>query len=574
MRKIQPQSNAAEFTVSEISGALRQTIEETYGNVRVRGEISGYRGPHSSGHAYFALKDDKARLEAVIWRTAMQNLKFKPEEGLEVIAGGHLSSYAGSSKYQLIIESLEPAGEGALMALLAARRQKLALEGLFDTERKKPLPFMPHIIGVITSPSGAVIRDIIHRIKDRFPLHILVWPVRVQGETTGAEVAAAIRGFNALPGSLSPLLFTNPGAASLLPPPPGIFVDGAPPQAGLSNLAPFFVQGAPHPGADSCLLLPSDSLSAPCRLPTTRRAPGADSSLRPPPANPGALPRPDLLIIARGGGSLEDLWGFNDEDLVRAAAQSSLPIISAIGHETDWTLLDYAADRRAPTPTGAAEMAVPVKAELAADLGGLQARLGRANGRLLQQNRQNLRALSRAFPGLDRLLSEPRRKLDDMSRRLGRALLQAVHYKRSIFAGAARQVSFYLITRPLAEKRHLCQNLAARLLHNFRQYRAIQRQKLAMPARLLHSLSYENILERGFALVFDQKSALIRRVQAVAPGQELGLRFADGTATVAAIITKPGAQIAGKPPTEMKPQQEKKPDKSRSKPISEQGNLF
>ncbi|KAA6405167.1 exodeoxyribonuclease VII large subunit [Candidatus Tokpelaia sp.] len=557
MRKMQPQSNATEFTVSEISGALRQTIEETYGNVRVRGEISGYRGPHSSGHAYFALKDDKARLEAVIWRTAVQNLKFKPEEGLEVIAAGHLSSYAGSSKYQLIIEQLEPAGEGALMALLAARRQKLAQEGLFDTERKKPLPFMPRVIGVITSPTGAVIRDIIHRIKDRFPLHILVWPVRVQGETTGAEVVAAIRGFNALPEYLSPLLPANPGTAPLLPPPPGIFADAAP---------------EPEPASPGSLLV------APGAHPATRGSPGADSSLRPPPqsiaSNPGAIPRPDLLIIARGGGSLEDLWGFNDEDLVRAAAQSSLPIISAIGHETDWTLLDYAADRRAPTPTGAAEMAVPVKAGLAADLAALQARLGRANRRLLQQNQQNLRALSRAFPGLDRLLSEPRRKLDDISRRLGRALLQAVQYKRSIFAGAARQVSFYLITRPLAEKRHLCQNLAARLLHNFRQYRAIQRQKLAMPARLLHSLSYENILERGFALVFDQKGALVRRVQAVIPGQELGLRFADGTATVAAITTKPGVQTAEKLPAEIKPRQEKKPGKSRSTPVSEQGDLF
>jgi len=546
MRKKEPQSNAAEFTVAEISGALRQTIEAAYGNVRVRGEISGYRGPHSSGHAYFALKDDKARLEAVIWRSALQGLPFKPEEGLEVIAGGYLSSYAGSSKYQLIIESLEPAGAGALMALLAERRRKLAAEGLFDTARKKPLPFMPRIIGVITTPGGAVIRDILHRIKDRFPLHIIVWPVRVQGETAGEEVAAAIRGFNALPAAVPPA----DSASYSLRPPPVLSPDGALPQASLSSLAPY-------PGADY-------SLRGGAGQPATSFLRGAAGQ---------PAPRPDLLIIARGGGSLEDLWGFNDEALVRAAAQSSLPIISAIGHETDWTLLDYVADKRAPTPTGAAEMAVPVKAELTAAVAALQARLEQAEKRLLQQNRHNLRALARAFPSLDRLLAEPRRRLDDISRRLSQALAQAVRHKRHIFAGAAQRLSLYLITRPLAEKRRLCQALAARLRHNFRHLSAAHRQKLALAARLLHSLSYENILERGFALVFDAKGALIRRAQAVTPGQELRLRFADGALTAAAaaapaIPPKPQAAAAD---TAAKPG--KKPA-GRKKPPPGQGDLF
>jgi len=283
-------TNLTEFTVSEISGSIKRTVEDAFGHVRVRGEISGYRGPHSSGHAYFSLKDDRSRIEAVIWRTSFAKLRFKPEEGMEVIATGKVTTYPGSSKYQIVIEALEPAGAGALMALLEERRRKLAAEGLFEDARKRALPFMPMTIGVVTSPTGAVIRDILHRIRDRFPVHVLVWPVRVQGETTGMEVSNAINGFNALPAG-------------------------------------------------------------------------------------GAIPRPDVLIIARGGGSLEDLWGFNDEIVVRAAASSSIPLISAVGHETDWTLIDHAADRRAPTPTGAAEMAVPVRADLEAGLAQLSARL-------------------------------------------------------------------------------------------------------------------------------------------------------------------------------------------------------
>ena len=333
----EPAANVAEYSVSEISAALKRTVEDAYGYVRVRGEISGFRGPHSSGHCYFSLKDDKARLEAVVWRGTLSRLKFKPEEGVEVVATGKLTTFAGQSKYQIVIEALEPAGVGALMALLEARRKALAAEGLFDEARKQPLPYLPRVIGVVTSPTGAVIRDILHRLADRFPTRVLVWPVRVQGETSAAEVAAAIAGFNALP------------------------------------------EG-------------------------------------------GAMPRPDLLIVARGGGSLEDLWSFNEEIVVRAAAASAIPLISAVGHETDFTLIDYAADVRAPTPTAAAEMAVPVRSELIETVGDLGGRLAGAALRLIETNRRELRAAARALPRAEDLFAMPRRVFDELASRIGRAL--------------------------------------------------------------------------------------------------------------------------------------------------------
>src|SRR5258708_17057295 len=266
--------NAPEFTVPELSSALKRTVEDAYGHVRVRGEISGFRGAHSSGHCYFALKDESAKIEAVIWRTTHTRMRFKPQEGLEVIATGKLTTYPGSSKYQIVIEALEPAGIGALMALMEERKKKLAAEGLFAAARKQILPWLPEVIGVVTSPTGAVIRDILHRLEDRFPRRVLVWPVKVQGDGSAEQIAAAIRGFNTLP------------------------------------------EG-------------------------------------------GGIPRPDLLIVARGGGSLEDLWSFNEEIVVRAVAQSMIPLISAVGHATHITLIDFAADKRAPTPTAAAEMAGP-----------------------------------------------------------------------------------------------------------------------------------------------------------------------------------------------------------------------
>src|SRR5499426_2454425 len=333
----EPRLNIVEWTVSELSSALRRTVEDAYGYVRVRGEVSGFKGPSPSGHVYFRLKDDKAVIEAVIWKREFARLRIRPQEGLEVVVTGRLTTFSGSSKYQIVIETLEPAGLGALMALLEERKKKLAAEGLFDPARKQLLPFLPHVIGVVTSPTGAVIRDILHRLADRFPRRVLVWPVRVQGDGSAEQVAAAIEGFNAL-------------------------------------------------------------------------------------AERGRIPRPDVLIIARGGGSIEDLWSFNEEIVVRAAAASMIPLISAVGHETDVTLIDFAADRRAPTPTAAAEIAVPVRAELMISLADLGARKLACWRRNIDRHRKELRLLTRALPALDELLAIPRQRLDACVGRLPRAL--------------------------------------------------------------------------------------------------------------------------------------------------------
>src|SRR5947199_2525213 len=329
--------NIPEWTVSELSAALKKTVEDAFGYVRVRGEISGFRGAHSSGHCYFALKDESAKIEAVIWRTTHARMRFKPQEGLEVIATGRLTTFPGSSKYQIVIEALEPAGIGALMALMEERKKKLAAEGLFDEKRKQLLPWLPEVIGVVTSPTGAVIRDILHRLQDRFPRRVLVWPVKVQGEGSAEQVAAAIRGFNALPEA-------------------------------------------------------------------------------------GKIPRPDLLIVARGGGSLEDLWSFHEETVVRAAADSLIPLISAVGHETDITLIDFAADKRAPTPTAAAEMAVPVRSELLAEVSALARRTFVCWLRGPESRRNQLRPSARALPAAGQLLAVPRQRLDGAAASLPRGL--------------------------------------------------------------------------------------------------------------------------------------------------------
>ncbi|MDF3153909.1 exodeoxyribonuclease VII large subunit [Mesorhizobium sp. XAP10] len=525
-------TNAAEYTVSEISGALKRTVEDVFGNVRVRGEISGYRGPHSSGHAYFALKDDRARLDAVVWKGTMSRLKFRPEEGMEVIATGKLTTYPGKSNYQIVIDNLEPAGAGALMALLEERKRRLQAEGLFDTGRKRLLPFMPCVIGVVTSPTGSVIRDIIHRIKDRFPLHVLVWPVRVQGETSGAEVTAAVNGFNAL-------------------------------------------------------------------------------------AWDGAIQRPDLLIVARGGGSLEDLWGFNDEALARAVAASGIPVISAVGHETDWTLIDLVADVRAPTPTGAAEIAVPVKADLEATLASLGARLKAAVLRNFERKRQAARAAARALPSPDQLLALPRRRLDEATSRLGRGLLVSTERKRARFF--AVKLTPAMLSQRIAEARRTNER---NLLRAQRALRAMARarraelnraadqlpkcaraslqrhkQQLAMlqgritieptarrqrvqrdlltaltrrgtqavvlrlerlrgrivqADRLMASLSHKAVLARGFALVRDADGTVVKQAADVASGMALSLEFADGTADAVAISGTAKPKAVAKPAAKAK----------------------
>ncbi|MGQ4275229.1 exodeoxyribonuclease VII large subunit [Terrihabitans sp. B22-R8] len=502
-------SNAPELSVSELSSSLKRTIEDAFGYVRVRGEISGYRGPHSSGHCYFCLKDEGARIDAVIWKSAFARLKVKPEEGLEVIATGKLTTFAGKSSYQIIVESIAPAGVGALMALLEERRKKLAAEGLFDAARKRPIPYLPQTIGVVTSPTGAVIRDILHRLSDRFPRHVLVWPVRVQGETSAAEVAAAIRGFNALDPS-------------------------------------------------------------------------------------GAIPRPDVLIVARGGGSLEDLWGFNDEAVVRAAAESAIPLISAVGHETDTTLIDFAADRRAPTPTGAAEMAVPVRSELLAGLGTCGARLLGALGRYIQNRRTEVRSAARALPTSDTLFAAPRQKLDSLGARLGPALVAHERKKRIAFSNAAAHLRKGIVLGRVqrcgdqidALHRRACRALdtnttgwrrrcdvSAKRLVPALPWRVLNehRQRLAAVHNLLRAFSYERTLERGFALVLDPSGAVIRSAKDVRTGDALQLRMQDGN--IAACAGEKSAPPIEPPPQSDAPQPPKVP-RARRKVVEQQEDLF
>lgn len=458
--------NLPEYTVSEISLAVKRTVEDAFPYVRVRGEVSGYRGPHSSGHAYFSLKDDKARIDAVIWRSAFNRLRFKPEEGLEVLVTGRISTFPGSSKYQLVIEALEPAGTGALMALLEERKKKLAAEGLFDSARKRPLPYLPRVVGVVTSPTGAVIRDILHRLSDRFPVHVLVWPVRVQGETSANEVAAGIRGFNAIPAG-------------------------------------------------------------------------------------GPVPRPDVIIVARGGGSLEDLWGFNEEVVVRAAAASEIPLVSAVGHETDWTLIDLAADVRAPTPTGAAEMVVPVRSELMATVDGCARRLASVVRRCLEAWRTELRSASRGLPAAEMLLALPRQRLDRAGDRLAGGLRGALHTGRQRYLQTAARLAPAVLgtmTERARTRLQTAEERRARALQvSIERHRAafeacarhIRRQvvderiarakdRLAAVWRLVDSLSHRSVLARGFALVATADGTLLRSAEGVAPGTALDITFADG----------------------------------------------
>ena len=486
--------NAPEFTVSELSSALRRTVEDAYGHVRVRGEITGFRGAHSSGHCYFALKDDSAKIEAVIWKFAHARMRFKPQEGLEVIATGKLTTYPGSSKYQIVIEALEPAGVGALMALMEERKKKLAAEGLCDEARKQLLPWLPEVIGVVTSPTGAVIRDILHRLEDRFPRRVLVWPVRVQGEDSAEQIASAIRGFNALP------------------------------------------EG-------------------------------------------GRIPRPDLLIVARGGGSLEDLWSFNEEIVVRAAAESMIPLISAVGHETDVTLIDFAADKRAPTPTAAAEMAVPVRSELMVEVASLARRTMLCWRRGQEMRRNELRATARALPGLSELLAIPRQRLDGAAAALPRGLKANTHAHFRRFAGSSARLTVRVLRGQLAQARQRLTVSGERITHSAKsllrnrndrfnglairlkasklsnaqaQRQAIARDRertlrlaerarrafatstqrlsarVAHSGQLLSALSYRGVLARGFALVRDEAGHPLHAAADIGSGARMSIEFSDG----------------------------------------------
>jgi exodeoxyribonuclease VII large subunit len=487
-----PPSNSPEFTVSELSGAVKRVIEGEFGRVRVRGEISRVSRP-ASGHLYFDLKDDAAVIAAITWKGQAGRLQVRPEEGIEVIATGRLTTFPGQSKYQLVVETLELAGAGALMAMLEKRRAQFQAEGLFDPARKKPVPYLPEVIGVVTSPSGAVIRDILHRLRDRFPRRVLLWPVAVQGAACAPEVAAAIRGFNALPAG-------------------------------------------------------------------------------------GAIPRPDLLIVARGGGSVEDLWGFNDEAVVRAAAASAIPLISAVGHETDTTLLDFAADLRAPTPTAAAELAVPVRQELLAALADLGARQIRASGLGAARRRDRLRDLARALPRAERLLDGPRQRLDAAAARADGALglyvtrkrgaferLAALHRPDALRQGLARRREVLAARRAALDARWerrrdgqaaRLDKWASRLDPAFRRLVAdarrdlgLGRQRLAdlalradtaLAARLTQAraalealerlragLGHETTLKRGFAVVRGD-GAVVTTPAAVEAAREVEIEFAAG----------------------------------------------
>ncbi len=434
-------SNAPAFSVSEISASLKRAVEDRFGHVRVRGELTGIKRA-ASGHFYFGLKDADAKLDGVMWKGNAARLPFRPEDGLEVIATGKLTTYAGRSSYQIVADRLELAGEGALMLLFEKLKARLAAEGLFAPERKRPIPYLPRTIGIVTSPTGAVIRDMLHRLADRFPSHVIVWPVLVQGEGAAAQIAAAVRGFSALP------------------------IDG-----------PF--------------------------------------------------KRPDLLIVARGGGAIEDLWSFNEEVVVRAVAESSIPVISAVGHETDTTLCDFAADLRAPTPSAAAEMAVPVRLDLAERLTQSAMRLTGGVRRLLQRATERLEAQRRLMPKLTELAAPKQQRADELAERLRRGLERRADAARIALAGAATRLNPAVLTRQVSVRR---ERLAAlRLPAAILQRRVVDGQgKLDSLVRLSDTLHPEAPLRRGFARITGADGRTISSISAAKAAGQVQIGFADG----------------------------------------------
>ncbi len=506
-----PASNTPEYTVSELSGRVKRVIEGEFSYVRVRGELGRVSQP-ASGHVYLDLKDDKAVISGVVWRGKASQLTVRPEQGLEVIVTGKLTTFPGQSKYQIVIDSLEPAGQGALMALLEERKKKLAKEGLMDESAKQELPFMPRVVGIVTSPTGAVIRDMMHGFKERFPVHVLVWPVRVQGEMAAKEIAAGIAGFNQISGE-------------------------------------------------------------------------------------GALPRPDVLIVARGGGSLEDLWSFNEEIVARAAAASQIPLISAVGHETDWTLIDYVADARAPTPTKAAEWAVPKYSELVGKVADYRARQVKAIGRSLEAKRMGLMGAQRGLPRLVDLLGIPRQRLDGAAQRLGQGLrhftrAQRHHLQRldgrfqpgllshrferwrDRLDGFGRTLPLSLRQRLLFRRERLhrlaggvrASSVVAGVAQARRQLDGVAhrrdqavtgrlrqaRSRLNGVGQLLQSLSYQSVLARGFALLRDEAGEMVRARAGLDVGERLNVEFIDGQVATAitgfeTTETKTGGRAAKAP---------------------------
>lgn len=445
-----PGDNAQAMSVSELSLALKRTVEDRFGHVRVRGEISGFKRA-ASGHIYFCLKDDNARLDAVMWKGGAARLPFAPEDGLEVVATGKLTTYAGRSNYQIVVDSLEVAGEGAMMLLFEKLKARLAAEGLFAPERKKKLPSLPRTIGVVTSPTGAVIRDILHRLADRFPTHVIVWPVLVQGDGSAAQIARAVNGFSAMP-------------------------------------------------------------------------------------QDGPATRPDLVIVARGGGSIEDLWAFNDEAVVRAVANCTIPIISAVGHETDTTLCDFAADLRAPTPTAAAEIAVPVRSDLLQRVGQFGLRMSNTVRKRVDLAAERLEAQRRLMPRLSDLAAPHQQRTDDLSERLRHSLRTRVGKAEIAYSGPAMMLHTRLLNRRVEQGQN----------------------RLDALARLAGSLHPEAPLKRGFARVTDADGKTIMTRDAAVKASEVMLRFGDGE--VGALVNGSGAPR----PVSAKP----------NKPSINQGNLF
>ena len=495
----EPASNSPEMSVSELSNRLKRTVEEAYSFVRVRGEL-GRVTIAKSGHMYADLKDDKAVLNTIMWKGQVSRLPFRPEEGLEVVAEGKLSTYPGRSNYQMIADTMRPAGVGALMQLLEERKKKFAAEGLFAEERKKALPYLPEVIGVVTSPTGAVIRDILHRVRDRYPVRVQVWPVLVQGEKAAEQIAEGIRGFNALTGEEK------------------------------------------------------------------------------------KFPRPDVIIVARGGGSIEDLWAFNEELVVRAAAESEIPLISAVGHETDTTLIDYVSDRRAPTPTGAAEIALPVRAELITQVETFGLRSRRGLQRSLESRKVEFRATYGRIPKPISLVQGPRQRFDYAAEKLTRGFIDVVNRRRSLLDKTTARLQPIALQREIVRRRtevdtlHMRAKFAARRVtsQKFADLDSIDKRyevrdpRKALPAkqekvdqafarmdaamkrylekrtkhletwtRLLSTVSHESVLARGFVLVQRMNGELVRRAADIDSGERLKLQFADDEKRVTADYQEP-----------------------------------
>jgi len=447
-------ANAHEYTVSEISGALKRTVEDQFGYVRVRAELSGVKHA-ASGHLYFSLKDENAVMDGVCWRGNASKLAFVPEDGLEVVCSGKLTTYPARSKYQMVVDRMEPAGAGALMALLEERKKKLTAEGLFDPACKKPIPYIPRTIGVVTSPTGAVIRDILHRLDDRFPRHVIVWPVVVQGEGAATQIAGAIDGFNKMSTS----------------------------------------------------------------------------------------DRPDLIIVARGGGSVEDLWSFNEEIVVRAAANSDIPLISAVGHETDTTLIDYASDLRAPTPTGAAEMAVPVREDLVFTVADLGRRLSGLRGAMIRDRAERLGGLARGLPSPREILALASQRFDELAERLPRGLKTVTQQKAIGLNRLIGGLSLARLTQTVSFQQGRVKAITDRLEPSYRRSLTDLDRRLDSAGRMLENLSFERVLDRGFVLVSDANGKPVARAEGLLAGDQLQARFAD---SILAVQVLPGSGIKPK----------------------------